>query len=236
MPTFEEVPPADELYEEALTILEGKKILGVIPYVNYNKAIETFQAIIDNYPYSDYALESELLIADAYFDDGRYDEALSYYRDFGDLHPQHEKVPYTILRSAMCFYNQVESIDRDQTPTYEALVYLERLLDGYPFSPEARQGEQILRELRTRLAQHLMEIGDFYRDLQEYQSAAARYRDILNTYPGLGYDAESLYKLGVCYEHMKRHDEALRLFYVVLENYRGSELAVLAAERISDGK
>ena len=92
-PEFEDVPPAEELYQEGQKILEGTRILGVWPYVNYGKAIETFQAIIDNYPYSEYAVLAEQAIADTYFEDEKYDEALSYYRDFTDLHPQHEKVP-----------------------------------------------------------------------------------------------------------------------------------------------
>jgi outer membrane protein assembly factor BamD len=235
-PSFEDVPPPDELFDKGVAILEGGRIAKIIPYINYNKAIETFQAIIDNYPYSEYAVKAELLIADAYYEDRRYDEALSYYRDFGDLHPQHEKVPYTLLRSALCFYKQIESIDRDQTPTREALVYLELLVSSYPFTPEAREGETVLRELRTRLARNLMKIGDFYLRRGEHQAAAARYRSILDSYPGLGHDAESLYKLGICYENMKRYDEAIRLYYVVLENYRGSDLALMASERIAAGR
>jgi outer membrane protein assembly factor BamD len=234
-PSFEDVLPPDELFAEAQEILAGRKIAGIVPWTNYGKAIDTFQAIIDNYPYSDYALESELLIADAYYDDGRYDEALSYYRDFGDLHPEHERVPYTVLRSALCRYNQIQSVERDQTPTREALIYLERLVEEFPFSEEAREGERVLRELRTRLAGNLMRIGDFYLRRDEFQAAASRYREILNTYPGLGRDAESLFKLGVCYQNMRRYDEALRLFYVVVENYRETELALAAAERIAAG-
>ena len=67
----------------------------------------------------------------------------------------------------------------------------------------------------------------------ELQAAAARYRSVLNEFPGLSYDPEALYRLGVCYDHMKRHDEALRLFHVILENYRDSDIAEEAAERIA---
>jgi outer membrane protein assembly factor BamD len=96
-PAFDDVPPAEELYEEAVEILKGRSWL-IFRTTNYVKAIEKLQSIIDNYPYSDVAVLAELKIADAYFDDFRYDEALSYYRDFADLHPQNEKVPYTIFR------------------------------------------------------------------------------------------------------------------------------------------
>jgi outer membrane protein assembly factor BamD len=232
-PEFEDVPPADELYAEGLRRLEGRNILGVYNYVNYGKAISTFQTIIDNYPYSEYEVEAQLRIADAYFDEGSYDEALSYYRDFGDLHPQNPKVPYTILRSALCHYNQIRSINRDQTPTREALKYLELLSTRYPYDPETREGEVILQQLRTRLADNMMEIGDFYMKRTQYQSAATRYRRVIDEYPGLGLDAEALFKLGICYEHMKRTDEALRLYHVVLENFSESRYSWRARERIS---
>ncbi|MAI79791.1 MAG: hypothetical protein CL917_12670 [Deltaproteobacteria bacterium] len=230
---FEDVPPANELYEKGVRQLNGRRILGIYTWVNYNKAIETFQTIIDNYPYSEYETEAQLRIADAYFRDHRYDEALSYYRDFGDLHPQNPKVPYTILRSALCHYNQISSIDRDQTPTREALKYLEMLTSRYPYDPETRKGEIILQQLRTQLADNMMEIGDFYLRRTQYQSAAMRYRTVLDDYPGLGMDAESLFKLGICYENMKRTDEALRLYHVVLENFSSSKMAEQAAERIA---
>jgi outer membrane protein assembly factor BamD len=232
-PSFEDVAPADELYDEGLEILEGRRLLGIRVYVDYTRAIETFQAIIDNYPYSDYAVKAELRIADAYFDDERYDEALSYYQDFADLHPQHERVPYTVLRSALCHYNQIRSVNRDQTPTRLALQFLERLVRTYPFAPESREGEELLRKLRTQLAENLMEVGTFYLERGEYQAAAERYRELLNHYPGLGLDAEALFHLGVSYENMKRRDEALRLFRVVVENFRHTEIAEDAADHIA---
>jgi len=234
VPDFEDVPPADELYAEGLKILAGedRRWLFFLP-PNYDKAIETFQSIIDNYPYSEFETKAQLKIADAYYDDERWDEALSYYRDFADLHPQHERVPYTILRSALCHYNQVEAVNRDQTSTHESIRYLDLLLKSYPYSSEAREAEVLLLELRTLLALNTMKIGDFYLDRTQWPSAAARYRIVLNEYPGLGLDADALYKLGYCYENMRRRDEALRLYHVVLENYRGTRAARNAAARIA---
>jgi outer membrane protein assembly factor BamD len=232
-PSFEDVAPADELYAEAHETLKGVPILWVYTFVNYSKAIETLQAIIDNYPYSEYAVLAELEIADAYFEDERYEEALSYYRDFADLHPQHEKVPYTILRSALCHYEQIGTIDRDQTSAREALHFLDLLLRGHPYSPEAAEGERMMHELRTRLAENVVMTGDFYLERKEFQSAAERYRNVLNMYPGLGLDAEALFKLGVCYENLKRPDEALHLFHVLLENFGETQHAEAARAHIA---
>ena len=84
-----------------------------------------------------------------------------------------------------------------------------------------------------RLAKNVMEIGDFYRARDEYQAAAERYRELLNLYPGLGLDSDALYYLGVSYQHMRRDDEAVRLYRVVVENFRDTDIADLAADRIA---
>ena len=228
-----ETPSAEELYRKGLAQMEGPaKTLWVFPNSDHAKAIESFQQIIDNYPYSDYAILAELKIADAYFDDGKYDEALSYYRDFGDLHPQHDQVPYTLFRAAMCHYKQSKDPSRDQTATRLALNFLDQLLARYPHSTQAPEAEKLWKELRTRLAEHEMRIAGFYLERQEYQSAADRYRGVLNRYPGLGLDAQALYQLGVCYSKMNLEDEAQKIFEVILRNYQGSDVAKQAADLI----
>lgn len=229
---FADVPSAEELYREGLEHLEQKRTLLFFHTREYNEAIESFQDVIDNYPYSDYAVLSELKIADAYFEQDKYEEALSYYRDFADLHPDHEQVPYTIYRSALCHYEKSHGPSRDQTATEQSLDQLDRLLERYPLSTHAEQAEGMWRELRQRLARHSMMIGDFYMDREEYQSAADRFRSVLNEYPGLGLDAEALYKLGLCYTRMRLEDEAARIFQVLLEDYEGTDVARQAADLV----
>ncbi|MEM9176199.1 MAG: outer membrane protein assembly factor BamD [Myxococcota bacterium] len=231
--TFEDVKPAEELYADGLEILKGRLFLGIFPNTDYDAAIEKFQAIIDNYPYSEYEERAQLKIADAYFDDDRYEEALSYYQDFADLHPQHAKNPYALLRAAQCHYNQIVSVDRDQSATFEATTALEKLIRNHPYAEETREGEEMMLELRTRLAQNMLHIAEFYLERTHWQSAAARDRRVLDEYPGLGMDAKALYRLGVCLENMRREDEALRLYHVVVENYSETSSARRARARIA---
>ncbi len=232
-PTFEDVPPAEDLYAEGIEKLQNVRATWYWPFSNHNDAIEVFQSIIDNYPYSEYAVLAEVAIADAYFDDELYEEALSYYRDFTDLHPQNDKVPYAIYRAALCHHRQIKSPNRDQTATRLALDFLDLLLANHPYSEYADPGEDLWRELRLSLAQQVANIGDFYMDREEWESGAERFRSLLNEYPGLGLDAEALYKLGVCYAEMNRIDEAESIFQAVVQNYRDSDAASDAADRIA---
>ncbi len=227
-----ELPPAEDLYADGLAELDGGRQLWFLDTTDYETAIGHFQDIIDNYPYSDYAVLAELRIADAYFQQGLYEEALSYYQDFADLHPDNERVPYTIYRAALCHVERTQDSLRDQTATLQALAQLERLLNEHPFSAEAQEAETLWKDMRTLLAENVMDIADFYLAREEWQSAADRYRSVLNDYPGLGLDAEALYKLGLCYTKMDRDDEATRMFQVILENYQGSDVAAAAKELV----
>ena len=232
-PAIAELPEADVLYQQGVLLLDNRReILWLIDVTPYQKAIDKFQEVVDNYPYSEYAVAAELKIADSYFEQEHWDEALSYYRDFAELHPEHEKVPYALYRSALCHARQTKSSDRDQTATKEALSALDQLMQRYPGAAETRQAELLWKELRTKLAEHVFGIGDFYMTRDEYQSAAGRYRQVLDEYPGLGLDADALYKLGLCYTHMNRDDDARHIFEVILENYEGSDIARAAQDQI----
>lgn len=230
---FAELPEADVLYQEGVELLEQRRtLLWVVDLTPYQDAIDKFQEVVDNYPYSEYAVAAELKIADSYFEQERWDEALSYYRDFAELHPEHEKVPYTMYRTALCHAKQSGTPDRDQSQTRLALAALDQLMTRYPAAAETREAETLWKELRGKLGLHVFGIGEFYWKRGEYQSAARRYRQILDEYPGLGLDADALYKLGLCYTHMNREDEARRMFEVILENYEGSDVARAAQDQI----
>lgn len=233
-PVYGDLPSPQELYSEGQALIDkqNNRLLAPILPRDYQTAIEVFQDIIDNYPYSDEAVLAELAIADAYFEQGSYAEAISYYTDFVDLHPEHPKVPFAIYRTALSHSKQSKGPARDQSETRKAVTQLERLLANHPHSAYSDDAELLIRELRTRLARSSMMVGDFYFDGGEYPAAAERYRGILNRYPGLGIDAEALYKLGLCYTRMKREDEAHEIFQVILDNYEGSDVADAAADLI----
>ena len=233
LPDPRDLPAVDELYragQEEVDRQRGDRF-WMFP-ADYTTAIETFQDIIDNYPYSPEAVLAELAIADAYFAQGDYEEALSYYSDFVDLHPEHEQVPYAMFRAAQSHAEQSLGAGRDQSATQQAIDQFERLLDRHPYSRYADQADERIRELRARLARHAMGVGDYYFENGEYPSAAERYRDLLNRYPGLGLDAEALYKLGQSYAQMHRAEEAENIFRVLMDNYGESELAEAAADFI----
>ncbi|MCP5058256.1 MAG: outer membrane protein assembly factor BamD [bacterium] len=227
---FEEMPTAEQLFQEGEELLANHRSFLTVDLTDYTAAIQKFQDIIDNYPYSDLVADAELKIADAFFQQESWEEALTYFRDFAELHPDHPAVPYALLQAARCHRHQSRAPGRDQTATRDALNQLDAVITRFPYSSEATEAEALWKDLRTRLGTHVMGIGDYYFERGEHQSAANRYRSVLNEYPGLGLDADALYKLGVCYQNLNRNDKATQIFEVLLENYDGSDVARAAQD------
>ena len=82
---------------------------------NYKKAVEVFQRLKEEYPLSPYALTAEMGIADSYFSAKDYAEAELAYTEFINLHPTNENLPYAMYQIGMSHFNQISTIDRDQS-------------------------------------------------------------------------------------------------------------------------
>ena len=103
----------------------------------YKAATETFEKIRDRYPYSKYAVEAELKLADSLYKRKLYDEAFDAYDEFEKLHPKNTDIPYVVYQKGMCHFSQVRSVDRDQSHTLKARDEFERLVKRFPKSKYA---------------------------------------------------------------------------------------------------
>lgn len=238
-PPDEELPSAESYYQRGVGLLEGRTVFFFFTDIDYPKAIESFQEVIDNYPYSEYAVLSELAIADIHFEREQYEEASSYYHDFVELHPTHPKVPYALYRNGLCSYNQMRAADRDQAPTREAVAQFRALLERFPASEMNEDARARLAECEDRLAQQIIDIADFYYGEDDFHSAARRYDQVLTTYPGHATRARSMTRLGICLARLnqtERAEDALRRALMLepdedLRETAQAELDLLTAAR-----
>lgn len=166
----------------------------------YKKAAEAFQRVKEQYPLHNLALNAELGIADSHFSDENYIEAETAYSDFINLHPTNENLPYAIYQLGMCHYNQMGSIDRDQTETIKARKEFERLIARFPGSKFSFLAEKQALECRKRLAEKEFYVGNFYFIQGKYKAALGRFETIAKEYPGIGLD----YKVSYFIEESKK--------------------------------
>lgn len=168
-----QVESAEELAEKGMESFEEE---------DYSDALKAFNTLKERYPYSKYAILAELKVADAHFYREEYPEAIGAYEDFVQLHPKNEAIPYVKYQIGVCYYEQMLSIDRDQTPTRLAILSFERLLKEHYDSAYASEATKKINDCRKLLAEHELYVGRFYYKSKHYSAALGRFEGVLTGY------------------------------------------------------
>jgi outer membrane protein assembly factor BamD len=187
----------DRHQEELATELVSE---GVSAYRNgrYRKAIEHFEKLKDWYPFDQYAILAELKIADAHYQLQEYNEAVFAYEKFESLHPKNDAIPYVIHQIGLCFFEQIDSIDRDQTHARKAASVFQRLIDQFPGNNYAVQARQKLKACFKSIAGHELYVGIFYYQSKHYKAALNRLNELVANYPDVGRHQKALEYIALC--------------------------------------
>jgi outer membrane protein assembly factor BamD len=186
------------LYENAMALLQKK---------NYDKAAEAFKRFKEEFPLNEYTPLVELRIADAHFFQKKYAEAIVFYEEFRKLHPLHPEMSYAIYQLGMCRYNQMLSLDRDQTETERAIEQFRYLTENFPQSPQAADGRTKMHVCQKQLADHEFYIGHFYFRTKKYRAALGRFEGILKKYPESGLEGKIKPLIAACQLEIAKEEQ-----------------------------
>ncbi len=164
----------------------------------YKKSVESFEKLKDWYPFSKFAILAELKIADAYYKLNQYEEAIFAYEDFENLHPRNEAIPYVIYQIGRCYFEQIDTVDRDQTTAKKALDTFKRLKKQFPDDSYAKKSEDHVKKCLKSLSGHEFYVGLFYFKSKHYKAALSRFTSILSNYPDVGVHQKALYYIALC--------------------------------------
>ena len=150
---------------------------------NYYKARKHFTEVLDYYPFSPEATLALLKAADSNYYMENYEEGLMLYREFQDRHPTNEAIPYVMYHIAMCYYQQIDRIDRDTSGADNAIKEFSKLLRAFPDSPYTKEAQGRIRAANEFLVNHEYFVVEFYLRMEKYEEAQTRLTYLVNTYP-----------------------------------------------------
>ncbi|HUJ61388.1 MAG TPA: outer membrane protein assembly factor BamD [Kofleriaceae bacterium] len=220
---------AQKNYDKGLKALDSKDWLAASKY---------FAFIKSRFPYSKYAVLSELRLADAQFGAEQYLEAIDSYRLFIKFHPTHEMVAngYASFKIGEAYFKQLPgdfwlfppSYEKDQSSTEDAANELKSFLDKYPDSPYRDKAKQILVKVGKRLADHEWYVAQYYWKNGKPMGTVLRLRRLLERYRGVGYDEEALWLLGKAYMAVDMPDRARLTWQDLVQHFPQSPRAAQA--------
>lgn len=160
-----------------------EKALEFFKTGNYFEAIPAFEELREKFPLSPYAVQAELRLGESHYRQEQHTEAIHYFENFRRLHPSNPQVPYSLYMTGMCAFQQVLSVDRDQTSAREAVEQFRLLVDLFPQSPYAGRALSKISEAESQIAGHELFVGKFYAKKGIYTGAIERFGTILKDYP-----------------------------------------------------
>jgi outer membrane protein assembly factor BamD len=204
----------EELYNDAMDKMNDG---------NYQDAAKSFDEVERQHPYSVWATKAQLMAAYAYYENNKFDDAIVALDRFIQLHPSHKDAAYAYYLKAICYYEQIADVARDQKMTDNALKSLQEVVDRFPTSIYARDAKLKLDLARDHLAGKEMAVGRYYESQQQYLAAINRYRTVVDKYQTTTHVPEALHRLIECYESLGLTDEAQKAAAVLGYNYPGSD-------------
>lgn len=179
--------------------LKGKKALEDEDYL---EAIEFFKFVKNRFPYSTYATEADLLMADCHYGRDRFVEAADAYQNFIKLHPRHKKVPYAMFRVGLSLFQRIPddwwfappAYELDEAETKRAVTELQRYVKQYPNDEHFAEANKLLNHGLKRMAFRVHYIMEFYYGREHMRAVLWRADELLSMYSGLGFDEQALYR------------------------------------------
>lgn len=205
--------PVEDIYLEAYFYLEQGE---------FSIAAPLFEEVSRQHAYSVWARQAQIMAGYAYYREFMYDEAVTVLEQFIQLHPADPSIPYAYYLKALCYYEQISDVYRDQGNTRRAQREFTEVIRRFPQSDYAKDARMKLHLTRDHLAGQEMAIGRYYLRRYVYQAAINRFQEIVRKYETTAYVPEALYRLTEAYLSLGLTREAIQSTAILGYNYPDS--------------
>lgn len=207
--------PVEALYNTGYERLQSKR---------WRDAVDYFQEVERQHPYSEWSRRAILMQIYAYYQNNSYAEAIAASDRFIQLFPGNPSASYAFYMKAICNFEQITDVGRDQNYALQALAGLRDVVRRYPGTSYATDALVKIDMVNDQLAGKEMAIGRYYQRGHQPLAAINRYKTVVENvdYQRTSHTPEALYRLVEVYLTLGLKDEAVRNGAVLGYNYPGS--------------
>ncbi len=187
--TYPSTTHFEEILEREFRIgnyfLSGKprKLFGMAAILPArDKAVEIFQAIVEDGPFSEHGPLAQYNVGLAHLALQDYEQAVSAFEQVISRYPDSPLVDQARFQIAQASLKGTFQPVYDQSPTDLAIRELETFLREYPKSELVGEASSRLKELKERRAQHEYQVGQFYEQRKRFASARVYYETIVDQF------------------------------------------------------
>lgn len=187
----------------------------------WNQAVQYFGEVERQHPYSEWSRRAILMTAYAHYQGNDYAEAIGDADRFISLYPGNPAAAYAHYLRAICYFEQIVDVGRDQAATGQALASLNEVVQRYPRTEYAADARLKIDMVNDQLAGKEMTIGRYYLRQGDTLAAIGRFKTVVQRYQTTTHTPEALYRLVEAYLTLGLMEEANRNGAVLGYNYPG---------------
>ena len=214
--------PSTELFHQAMVSIEDEY---------YNEALKNFEILVDEHSGTRLATLAHLKMGDIYFTQSKWEESETSYRQFLLLNQRSHLTPYVLNRLIALNYERnhygiffkSRDYDRNMEPNRRLIKEYQRFYLLYPKSPYLEKVKEYHVRAMSDLAEHELNVANYYFYKQAYHSAIGRYLYLLKNYPGFPHTANVAERLIEAYR-LNRQPELADEMQRVLDSLRERNL------------
>ncbi|MBI4598258.1 MAG: outer membrane protein assembly factor BamD [Candidatus Omnitrophica bacterium] len=203
-----QVYPSSKRFDEVLEreyqignyFLAGKKrkLFGIAALLPArDKAVEIFQAIVDDGPFSEYGQLAQYKLGLAHLALQEYEPAVTAFEAVISRYPNSPLIDDARFQIAQASLKGTFKADYDQSPTDLAIRELDAFIKEYPESKLLNEATHRLKELKERRAQHEYQVGQFYERRRRAASALVYYQAIVERFSDTAWAPRAVSRLQV---------------------------------------
>ncbi|MBI2104284.1 MAG: outer membrane protein assembly factor BamD [Candidatus Omnitrophica bacterium] len=167
-----------------------------------DKAIEIFQAIADDGPFSEHGQLAQYKLGLAHAALGNYEAAVSAFEQLVSRYPDSPLVDDAHYQIALASLKGTFKAAYDQSPTDTAIRELRAFLKRYPESELSGEAADRLQSLQERRAQHEYQVGQFYERRRRHASAIISYEAVVAQYGYTSWAPQAAARIQVLQQRM----------------------------------
>lgn len=205
--------PADALYEYAQEKLGDRK---------WTDAIRALDQFTVRYPGDPRVEEARFQLAMAYFEKKDFITAASEMVRLASDYPTGRYADEARFKTCESYYRLSPKPQLDQEYTRAAIDHCDALIVSYPNSDFASQAEELIGDLRQKLARKAFLNADYYFKRKAYDSAILYYESLLREYPDSDSAPKALLRLVQIYERLRYAEELEAAKDLLLSNFPDS--------------
>ncbi len=207
--------PVEALYNTGYQRLQSKR---------WTDAVDYFQEVERQHPYSEWSRRAILMQVYAYYQNNNYQDAIAAADRFIALFPGNPSAAYAFYMRAICNFEQIVDVGRDQAYAEAALAGLRDVARRYPNTTYATDARIKIDMVNDQLAGKEMTVGRFYQRANQPLAAINRYKTVINNeaFQRSSHTPEALYRLVEVNLALGLTEEATRNAAVLGHNYPGS--------------